>query len=261
MFCILSLLFFFLSLFLAPPANSFSLFLCPILSLRLSLRSQWVWLRGECGVPPLSLAIKAMPTPRLHMSSRPSKRGGVLLIRSVSRNANTPRQTSICRCMFWLLTCCFVCPCLSVSLTKNVHHTKSTVDPENMPTIQIYLPYAPLVPATSEAHWKADLLSKFFNLCWRKIIWHWIWHCGTCWIGHFLHCDLIDFMVWNVLYCAIDVIHLSIPKSEVILTVLMGSFLGRWATLWIKISLLLRLFTALDGVKWEDRCHSHVVKY
>lgn len=85
---------------------------------RLSLRLQWVWLRGECGVPPLSLAIKAMPTPRLRMSSRPSKRGGVLLIRSVSRNTNTPRQTSMCRCMFWLHTCCFVCPCLSVSLTK-----------------------------------------------------------------------------------------------------------------------------------------------
>lgn len=100
-------LFFFLLLFSGHSYPSCHLFPCPVLSLGLSLRSQWVWLRGECGVPPLSLAIKAMPTPRLHMSSRPSKRGGVLLIRSVSRNANTPRQTSICRCMFWLPL--FVC--------------------------------------------------------------------------------------------------------------------------------------------------------
>lgn len=63
-------------------------------SVSLSLRLQWVWLRGECGVPRLSLAIKAMPTPRLHMSSRPSKRGGVLLIRSVSRNTNTPPSST-----------------------------------------------------------------------------------------------------------------------------------------------------------------------
>lgn len=63
----------------------------------LSLRSQWVWLRGECGVPPLSLAIKAMPTPRLHMSSRPSKRGGVLPIRSApSFRAKRP---SVCACL------------------------------------------------------------------------------------------------------------------------------------------------------------------
>lgn len=74
-----------------------------------SLRSQWVWLRAEWGVPPLSRAIKAMPTPRLHMSSRPSKRGGVLLIRSVSRIANTTRQMSECGCLFWLQPCCSVC--------------------------------------------------------------------------------------------------------------------------------------------------------
>lgn len=80
-----------------PSAKSSSSFLCPPLSL--SLRSQWVWLRGECGVPPPSLAIKAMPTPRLHMSSHLSKRGGVLLIRSVSHNTNTPRQMSICLCI------------------------------------------------------------------------------------------------------------------------------------------------------------------
>ena len=69
-----------------PPVNSLSLSLSlsvPFCSLRLSLRSQWVWLRAECGVPPLSLAIKAMPTPRQRMSSLPSKRGGDLLIRSV----------------------------------------------------------------------------------------------------------------------------------------------------------------------------------
>lgn len=113
-FCTMFCIFFFFfclsySFFPTPPANSFSLFIYPIFSSSLSLRSQWVWLRGECGVPPLSLAIKAMPTPRLHMSSRPSKRGGVLLIRSVSHNANTPRQLSICRCMFWLHACCFVC--------------------------------------------------------------------------------------------------------------------------------------------------------
>lgn len=107
------------SFFPTPPANSFSLFIYPIFSSSLSLRSQWVWLRGECGVPPLSLAIKAMPTPRLHMSSRPSKRGGVLLIRSVSHNANTPRQLSICRCMFWLHACCFVC-LLSVCVTGKI---------------------------------------------------------------------------------------------------------------------------------------------
>lgn len=86
MFCILSTLFSGLSCQLSLP---------PALSLHLSLRSQWVWLRAECRVPPLSLAIKAMPTPRLHMSSRPSKRGGVVLIRSVSCSSNTPRHTSI----------------------------------------------------------------------------------------------------------------------------------------------------------------------
>lgn len=131
MFCVLSLLFFSLSLLFSglscqlvlplPLSYSFSV---PFY-LSISLRSQWVWLRAECGVPPLSLAIKAMPTPRLHMSSRPSKRGGVLLIRSVSRSANTPCQASICLCMFWLHICCFVCSCFSVSLTKIVHHTKS----------------------------------------------------------------------------------------------------------------------------------------
>lgn len=111
-------------------------------SVSLSLRLQWVWLRGECGVPRLSLAIKAMPTPRLHMSSRPSKRGGVLLIRSVSRNTNTPpllhaKRPSV-RCTFRLLTCCFGCHCLSVSLAKrkNAQYHKSTAYLQNVPRVQ-----------------------------------------------------------------------------------------------------------------------------
>lgn len=104
-------LFFFLLLSLiSPPASPSSFFIFIFLfwlflvlhfltSLSLSssssavsvaLRSQWVWLRVECGAPPLSLVIKAMPSPRLHMSSRPSKRGDVLLIRSVSCSANAP---------------------------------------------------------------------------------------------------------------------------------------------------------------------------
>lgn len=91
------------------------------LSPSLSLRSQWVWLRAEWGVPPLSLAIKAMPTPRLHMSSCPSKRGGVLLIRSVSLSANTSCQMPIC--LFWLHTCF----CLSLDFLRHWWKKRSII--------------------------------------------------------------------------------------------------------------------------------------
>lgn len=101
---------FFLPSFLASFSTPPLIFLYPVLSSSVTPRSQWVWLRGECGAPPLSLAIKAMPTPRLHMSSRPSKRGGVLLIRSVWRSANTLHATSVhvsahvlAACMFFFL--------------------------------------------------------------------------------------------------------------------------------------------------------------
>jgi len=79
-----------------------------------SLRSQWMWLRGECRAPLLRHVIKAMPTPRLHMSSHQSKRGGVLLIRSVSCNANTQACKACADVwpkhlrMLWLNVCCFV---------------------------------------------------------------------------------------------------------------------------------------------------------
>ena len=187
------------------PCLSSSL-LCPLLppplslspSLSLPLRLQWVWLRGECGVPRLSLAIKAMPTPRLHMSSRPSKRGGVLLIRSVSCNTNTPpllhaKRPSV-RCMFRLLTCCFGCHCLSVSLAekkkKNAQYHKSTAYLENVPRVQrnankisylnILLLYSlkqqcTLVPVTSEytlRSWRQNywicLELKYFMIEWES---------------------------------------------------------------------------------------------
>lgn len=83
-------------------------------SLSLPLRSQWVWLRGACGAPPLSLAIKAMPTPRLHMSSHQSKRGDVLLSRSVSRSANASTLTFVCPCFGWTSVCLFLLPLTNV---------------------------------------------------------------------------------------------------------------------------------------------------
>lgn len=122
---------------LPPPlptlSSSLSVLFC------LSLRSQWVWLRGECGVPPLSLAIKAMPTPRLHMSSRPSKRGGVLLIRSAPTfHAKRP---SVYAC-FGCFGCYLVCFCLAVSLTKKCpsHDHKSTIDLKKLLTRNDFQP-------------------------------------------------------------------------------------------------------------------------